>query len=125
LFFNAFPLPQREAGTRQTLRYIGALLGEGYSVLIFPEGRRTVSGEVSTFRAGIGMIGSRLDVPVVPVRIVGLHKILHPSWKMATPGPAQVIFGAPIRLEGDDYAALATRVEEAVRALAPDEESVS
>jgi long-chain acyl-CoA synthetase len=124
LFFNAFPLPQREAGTRQTLRYIGALLGEGYSVLIFPEGRRTEKGEVSTFRAGIGMIGSRLDVPVVPVRIVGLHKVLHPSWKMATPGPAQVIFGAPIRLEGDDYAALAKRVEDAVRALAPKEEGV-
>ena len=25
LFFNAFPLPQREAGARQTLRYIGEL----------------------------------------------------------------------------------------------------
>ena len=29
LFFNAFPLPQREAGTRQTLRYIGDLFAEG------------------------------------------------------------------------------------------------
>jgi len=28
LFFNAFPLPQREAGARQTLRYIGDLLAE-------------------------------------------------------------------------------------------------
>ena len=121
LFFNAFPLPQREAGTRQTLRYIGALLGEGYSVLIFPEGRRTEAGEVATFRAGIGMIGARLTVPVVPVRIVGLHKVLHPSWKMAVPGPARVIFGAPLHLEGDDYTALAARVEQAVRALAPDE----
>jgi long-chain acyl-CoA synthetase len=125
LFFNAFPLPQREAGTRQTLRYIGALLGEGYSVLIFPEGRRTEAGEVSAFRAGIGMIGARLTVPVVPVRIVGLHKVLHPSWKMAVPGPARVIFGAPLHLEGDDYAALAARVEQAVRALAPDERGVS
>ena len=44
LFFNAFPLPQREAGTRQTLRYIGALFAEGYSVLIFPEGKRTSDG---------------------------------------------------------------------------------
>jgi long-chain acyl-CoA synthetase len=121
LFFNAFPLPQREAGTRQTLRYIGTLLGEDYSLLIFPEGRRTEGGEVSTFRAGIGMIGSRLDVPVIPVRIVGLHKVLHPTWRMAKPGPAQVIFGAPIRLAGDDYTALARQVEEAVRALAPDE----
>ena len=41
LFFNAFPLPQRETGTRQTLRYIGELFAAGFSVLIFPEGRRT------------------------------------------------------------------------------------
>ena len=41
LFFNAFPLPQREAGARQTLRYIGEVLEDGFSVLIFPEGKRT------------------------------------------------------------------------------------
>ena len=41
LFFNAFPLTQGGAGTRQTLRYIGELVGDGYSILIFPEGRRT------------------------------------------------------------------------------------
>ena len=29
LFFNAFPLPQRESGTRQTLRYIGELISRG------------------------------------------------------------------------------------------------
>jgi long-chain acyl-CoA synthetase len=118
LFFNAFPLPQREAGTRQTLRYIGALLGEGYSVLIFPEGKRTDQGEINPFRPGIGMIGARLHVPVVPVRLVGLDKVLHQKAKMATPGPAQVIFGAPLRLDGEDYAALAREVEEAVRRLA-------
>ena len=45
LFFNAFPLPQREAGARQTLRYIGEVLEGGYSVLIFPEGKRTETGD--------------------------------------------------------------------------------
>ena len=64
LFFNAFPLPQREAGTRQTLRYIGALVNEGYSVLIFPEGKRSQSGEIGAFRPGVGMIGARLGLPV-------------------------------------------------------------
>ena len=29
-FFNTFPLPQREAGARQTLRYAGELLSDGY-----------------------------------------------------------------------------------------------
>ena len=117
LFFNAFPLPQREAGARQTLRYIGDVLESGFSVLIFPEGRRTTAGEIDSFRAGIGMIASRLSVPVVPVRLEGLDKVLHPSWKMAKPGRVRVAFGAPIRLAGDDYQALAKQVEEAVKSL--------
>ena len=117
LFFNAFPLPQREAGTRQTLRYIGALFAEGYSLLIFPEGKRTTDGQLNPFRGGIGMIGARLDVPVIPVGISGLDRVLHHTWKMAKPGPARIRFGAPLRLQGDDYAALAKQVEDAVRLL--------
>jgi long-chain acyl-CoA synthetase len=117
LFFNAFPLPQREAGARQTLRYIGEVLEDGFSVLIFPEGKRTMNGEIDRFRPGIGMIASRLAVPVVPVKIVGLDRVLHPSAKMARPGRVRVAFGAPVRLSGDDYAALARQVEDAVRRL--------
>jgi long-chain acyl-CoA synthetase len=117
LFFNAFPLPQREAGARQTLHYIGEVLESGYSVLIFPEGRRSETGAIDRFRPGIGMIAARLDVPVVPVRIDGLDKVLHPSWRMATPGPVRVAFGRPLHLIGEDYEALARQVEDAVRAL--------
>jgi long-chain acyl-CoA synthetase len=117
LFFNAFPLPQREAGARETLRYIGDLVSEGWSVLIFPEGKRTMNGEINAFRPGIGMIGARLGLPVVPVRLEGLDRVLHQTARMATPGPVRVIFGAPLSLQGDDYATLAERVEEAVRKL--------
>jgi long-chain acyl-CoA synthetase len=116
-FFNGFPLPQREAGARETLRYIGELLGEGFSVLIFPEGRRTQAGEVNAFRPGIGMIGARLGVPVVPVRLVGVDRVLHQTAGMARPGRVTVTFGPPMRLSGNDYAALARQVEEAVRGL--------
>jgi long-chain acyl-CoA synthetase len=117
LFFNAFPLPQREAGARQTLRYIGELLAGGTSVLIFPEGRRSESGLIDTFRPGIGMIASRLAAPVVPVRIDGLQHVLGVGYHMARPGRVRVAFGAPIRLVGDDYEALARTVETAVRSL--------
>jgi len=117
LFFNAFPLPQREAGARQTLRYIGEVLGDRTSVLIFPEGRRSETGEIDTFRPGIGMIASRLDATVVPVRITGLNNVLRVGWHMARPGRVTVKFGAPMHLTGDDYEALAKRVEEAVRRL--------
>ena len=116
-FFNAFPLPQREAGARQTLRYIGEVTGDGFSVLIFPEGSARDSGDIKPFRGGIGMIASRLHLPVVPVCLAGVDRVLHPSWKMARPGRCSVTFGAPMRLSGDDYGALARQVEEAVRRL--------
>ncbi len=116
-FFNAFPLPQREAGARQTLRYVGELLSEGTSVLLFPEGRRAEGGEIGPFRPGIGMMASRLQAPVVPVRLEGVDRVLHPNWRMARPGRVTVTFGAPLKLEGDDYAALARQVEEAVKSL--------
>jgi long-chain acyl-CoA synthetase len=115
LFFNAFPLPQREAGTRQTLRYIGNLLSAGFSVLIFPEGRRTDRGEIGRFQAGVAMAGARLQVPVVPVRLEGLDRILHHTWRFPRRGTARVAFGAPLHLSGTDYAQLAAQVEEAVR----------
>ena len=117
LFFNAFPLPQREAGARRTLRYIGDLVSDRWSILIFPEGQRTETGAIGGFKPGIGMIGSRLDVPVVPVRLEGLDRVLHRSMKMARPGRVRVAFGEPVVLEGEDYANLARRVEAAVRDL--------
>jgi long-chain acyl-CoA synthetase len=117
LFFNAFPLPQRETGTRQTLRHIGELVDRGTSILIFPEGRRTADGSISPFLPGVAMIGARLGVPVVPVRLEGVDRILHQTWKFPARGVAKVSFGAPISLKGNDYAALAAQVEAAVRSL--------
>jgi long-chain acyl-CoA synthetase len=116
-YFNTFPIPQREAGARHTLRYMGELTGDGWSILIFPEGVRAATGEIRTFRGGVGMIASRLEVPVVPVRLDGLDRVLHPAWRMARPGRVRVAFGAPLRLRGEDYAALAKQVEEQVRSL--------
>jgi long-chain acyl-CoA synthetase len=117
LFFNAFPLPQRETGTRQTLRYIGELVTAGYSVLIFPEGRRTADGSIGPFQPGTAMIAAKLGVPVVPVQLEGLDRILHQTWKFPVRGSARVSFGAPIFLEGNDYAELSRRLEAGVRSL--------
>jgi len=116
-FFNTFPLPQREAGARQTLRYIGDILADDYSILIFPEGVRHDTGQMDRFRPGVGMIGSRLGATVIPVKLDGIDRILHPRWRWPKRGRAGVTFGAPMRLSGEDYQAEAKRVEDVVRAL--------
>ena len=115
LFFNAFPIPQREPGALATLRYIGELANDKWCLLIFPEGKMTRAGEIAPFQPGIGMIASKLGLPVVPVRITGMDQVLHEGWKMARRGRVDITFGPALHLTGDDYAALASQVEDAVR----------
>jgi long-chain acyl-CoA synthetase len=117
LLFNAFPIPQVETGTRQSLRYIGELVEEGWSILIFPEGERTLTGEIGVFYPGVAMIASRMRVPVVPIRLVGLDQVLHRGTKWPHRGPGQVRIGNPIFLKGKCYTTLVKQVEDAVRAL--------
>ena len=120
-YFNGFPIPQREIGTRHTLHYMGDLVSDNWSILIFPEGVRGETGVIKPFRGGIGMIASRLDVPVVPLRLDGVDRVLHQTSTWVRPGKVRVAFGAPMRLQGEDYAALARDVEDQVRSLAPND----
>jgi len=117
LFFNCFPIPQREPGALATLRYIGEISSGEWCLLIFPEGRMTRAGEIAPFQPGVGMIASKLGIPVVPIRIEGMDKVLHEGWKMARPGRVEITFGPALHLTGDDYLALARQVEDAVRKL--------
>jgi long-chain acyl-CoA synthetase len=119
-FFNAFPVPRTGPGARATLRYAGTLATDGFSILIFPEGHRTERGEINPFQPGVSMMATRLRFPVIPVRLEGLDRVMHHTWWWPRRGPARVIFGSPLRLEGADYASLARRVERAVVALLPE-----
>ena len=117
LFFNAFPLPQTEIGARQSLRYLGDLVSDNWSILYFPEGERTEAGEIHPFQPGIGLIAGRLGVPVVPIRLRGVEKVLHRHTHWPRPGRVEIVFGTPTQLRGEDYASIASKIEEAVKAL--------
>jgi long-chain acyl-CoA synthetase len=118
LFFNAFPLPQREMGARRALRYMSELLDDGWCVLIFPEGDRTYAGELHPFQPGVAMLASQSHVPVVPVRMEGLERVLNRDASWATRGPVRIAFGPPMKLEGTDYAESAKRLHAEVERLA-------
>ena len=97
---NLFPLP-RETGFRQSFGYAGRAVDDGYSILVFPEGRHTTNGKINPFRTGVGLLARNLDIPVVPMRIDGLFEIKKSGKKFARPGQIQVRIGLPVRYTRD------------------------
>jgi long-chain acyl-CoA synthetase len=98
LFFDVFSLPQR-AKYRESFRFAGELVDRGYSVVIFPEGRRTETGEMSPFRSGIGLLATHLSLPIIPMRIDGLFPFKIAQKHYAPPHAVQVRIGDPVRFE--------------------------
>jgi long-chain acyl-CoA synthetase len=123
LLFNTFPVPQTETGTFESVRYMGELVEEGWSILIFPEGERSWTGTIGRFLPGVGMIASRLRVPVVPVRLLGVDRVWQRGSKWPRfshafgTGAVEVRFGAPISPGAKSYSAIAEQVEDSVRRL--------
>jgi long-chain acyl-CoA synthetase len=98
--FNVFSLPQK-AKYRESFRFAGELADHGYNVLIFPEGRRTETGEMGPFRSGIGLLATHLDLPVIPMRIDGMFPLKVAKKHYAKPGAIQVRIGDPVRFDGN------------------------
>jgi long-chain acyl-CoA synthetase len=98
MFFNVFSLPQR-AKYRESFRFAGELVDHGYSVVIFPEGRRTETGEMSPFRSGIGLLATHLNLPIIPMRIDGLFPFKIAKKHYVPPHAVHVRIGNPVRFE--------------------------
>ena len=98
--FNVFPLPQ-QSGVRESFAFAGESVDRGYSVVVFPEGRRSHDGKPSPFRSGVGMLAQKLNVPVVPLRIDGLFDLKQSGRKLARPGELKVLIGKPLRFSPD------------------------
>lgn len=97
-FFNPFALPKKSS-FRRSFAFAGETMDRGYSILVFPEGRRAEDGRLAAFRAGIGMLATKLNVAVVPMRIDGLQEATQSRRYFSRPGQIHVTIGAPIKYE--------------------------
>lgn len=93
--FNVFLLPQK-SGFRKSLSFMGSLIDQGVSILVFPEGSRTRNGKLQDFMSGLGLMVKEFQVPVVPIKILGMEKIYPRGSKIPRKGKCQVVFGKPI-----------------------------
>ncbi len=96
---NAFPVRQG-AGDIQAVRETIKRLQEGHILTIFPEGSRTLTGELQPLQSGFALIVRKAEVPIVPVAIEGTFK----AWRRGTPiftsSPVRVKFGPAMDVRG-------------------------
>jgi len=99
------------------LRRWRALVGEGLSLVIFPEGTRSADGRVGRFKAGSFLLAVEAQLPVVPLSIDGTRHVMRKGRLMTSPGHARLVVHEPIDTAGlavSDARQLAERVRDVV-----------
>ena len=62
---------ERSGSLRQSLRHVTQILDEGYNSLIFPEGTRSLTGEMAEFKPVIGYLALNQKVGILPLYLWG------------------------------------------------------
>jgi 1-acyl-sn-glycerol-3-phosphate acyltransferase len=75
-------------------------ISEGKSVMSFPEGTRSKNGMVKPFKQGMFHLAIKSGVPIVPISIIGAHKIMPKRSLMIRPGNVTIVIDKPIDVKG-------------------------
>src|SRR6202011_2345764 len=111
LLINTFPIP-RAGGARPALDRLKQHLANKWSVVIFPEGTLSRTGNIGTFKKGAAILAIDAGVPIVPAYIDGLYEVFPRFRRIPRRHPASITFGDPIYSQpGEDYEGLIARVE--------------
>jgi 1-acyl-sn-glycerol-3-phosphate acyltransferase len=94
-FLDVIPV-KRQDNFLGSYRQCKKILQQGYPVMIFPEGTRSVTGEVQAFQSGLGLLAIMSNFPIVPVYINGSYQALPKGAWMPRPHPIFVNFGKPL-----------------------------
>jgi 1-acyl-sn-glycerol-3-phosphate acyltransferase len=120
---GAIPM-ERVKVNRRSADLAAALIEEGWSFVIFPEGGRSPDGWGQEFKGGAAYLAKRCSVPVVPVHLRGTRAILAKGSRRLRPGPTEVRFGDALSPEAnEDARRFAARIERAVAVLADEAET--
>ena len=107
------------------LRAMEEVLDAGDSLIIFPEGTRSMDddGEMNEFKPGLWHLAKKHpEAELVPVHLENLSRILPKGTLVLIPLLAAVTFGAPVRIEeGEDKPTFLARAKRAVEELTPPE----
>ena len=121
---NVIPVNQ-EGVDRSAIKAVIRILQAGNGALIFPEGSRTLDGNLQPAEPGLGLVIAKTLAPVVPMRIFGAHEALPRGGGGLHFVPITIVIGEPIFFNATDvglpgknlYQQLSQRVMDAIAAL--------
>jgi len=93
---------------------------ESPTIIMYPEGTRSKTGELQTFKKGAFVLAIQTGVDIVPAAIIGSRDVMNKGSLKISPGTITVRFGTPIPVAGldmDNRNELTERARAAVRAL--------
>lgn len=84
------------ASAKKCLKRVATRVKKGWNILIFPEGTRSVTGELLPFKRGAFKLAIETGALIVPSYIQGSHQIVKKNTLHASPGHVHIHFSAPI-----------------------------
>ena len=123
---NAIPV-KRGVMDEEAIRRFHDIVASGKPIGIFPEGTRTLTGEVQPGKKGSGMLVYNARVPVIPVYIAGTFECFPKGKSWPRPGRTSVTFGPAVELgelylekpEKATYRRIVERLMESIEGLRP------
>ncbi len=118
LMFNAFPVERR--GSRRGRSLAAELVDNGWSLLLYPEGSRTVDGWLTGFKLGAAQLCAMKGVPAVPIALRGTFAAMPRGRRWPRPGRPRVTvrIGRPVHIRTDESVPeFRTRLARAVATL--------
>ena len=71
-------------------------LEKGFSILIFPEGTRSVDGKIGSFNNGAFRLALNSGYPILPVTLVGTHYVIPKHTLFIIPSRVAMVLGKPM-----------------------------
>lgn len=108
--FHAVLIERGNAGSesaltvaRASIQRMAEEMGDRNSLIVFPEGTRSVNGQVGKFKSGLYHLSRlRPDAELIPVHLENLNRILPKGETLPVPMLSRVVFGPPLHTSVDE-----------------------
>ncbi len=117
LLYSWNVIPVDQSGSGRGLKTFFTRLRAGDTVMMYPEGTRSATGQIQAPQPGIGLVILKSEAPVVPVHLFGAYEAYNRYHWLPRPFRVEIKFGEPLDFSDLRARANATRDKDELKAL--------